>query len=134
MKNKFLNLSLSIFLLTLTACHGNQTLKDGNYEGNYKDDTSSVKVSITVKDGKIIDCKSEERDLRNGKNEIKDENYAKDDADFNYKIAQKAVKNSQGYAKKLIEVQDINQVDSVSGATVSNKRFKEAVKDAFKEK
>lgn len=33
--------------------------------------------------------------------------------------------------QKLIEVQDINQVDLVSGATVSNKRFKEAVKDAF---
>lgn len=92
----------------------------------------SVKVYITVKDGKLLIVKGRKR-FKKMENEIKKiENYAKDDADFNYKIAQKAVKNSQGYAKKLIEVQDINQVDLVSGATVSNKRFKEAVKDAFK--
>ena len=58
-------------------------------------------------------------------------NYGKDDADFNYKQAQKAVKNSEGYAKKLVEVQDIDKVDSVSGATISYKRFKSAVKDAL---
>ena len=87
--------------------------------------------NITVKDGKITHCTREERDLKNGKNQIKDENYAKDDGDYNYKIAQKAVKNSKGYADKLVEVQDINKVDSVSGATVSCKRFKEAVKNAL---
>lgn len=119
----------SILLLTV-AC-GKKTLKDGEYEGFYKDDTSSVKVHITIKDGKITNCTREERDLRNGKNEIKDENYAKDDADYNYKIAQKAVKNSKDYSSKLVEVQDIDKVDSVSGATVSYKRFKEAVKEAL---
>jgi len=129
--NKVFKKILLFSLLALVVSCGKKTLKDGEYEGNYKDDSSSVKVNITVKDGKIINCTREERDLRNGKNEIKDENYAKDDAEYNYKIAQKAVKNSEGYAKKLVEVQDINKVDSVSGATISCKRFKEAVKDAL---
>ena len=35
------------------------------------------------------------------------------------------------YADKLVEVQDPNEVDAVSGATVSNKEFKEAVWDAL---
>ena len=126
-------LIFSIFL-SISSCSNKKAQKDGNYEGTYKDETSSVNVKITIKDGKIVDCIREERDLRNGKNEIKDENYGKDDADFNYKLAQKAVKNSEGYAKKLVEVQDIEKVDSVSGATVSLKRFKEAVKDALEKK
>lgn len=130
MKNKFKKIFILSLVLLVSAC-GKKKLKDGNFEGFYKDETSSVKVNITVKDGKITNCTREERDLRNGKNQIKDENYSKDDAAYNYKIAQKAVKNSEGYAKKLVEVQDIDKVDSVSGATISCKRFKEAVKDAL---
>ena len=130
MKNSFKKIFLCTFLILISAC-GKKTLKDGNYEGNYKDETSSVKVNITVKGGKITECTREERDLRNGKNQIKDENYGKDDAAYNYKLAQKAVKGSEEYAKKLVEVQDVNKVDSVSGATVSCKRFKQAVKDAL---
>lgn len=131
MKKKNFKLSriLILFTMFVTACGGKKELKDGTFEGNYKDDSSTVKVVITVKDKKIVDCIREERD--NKTNKIKDESYGKDDADFNYKQAQKAVKNSQGYAKKLVEVQDIDKVDSVSGATVSYKRFKSAVKDAL---
>lgn len=131
MKKKNFKLIVVLILSTMfvTACGGKKELKDGTFEGNYKDDSSTVKVVITVKDKKIVDCIREERD--NKTNKIKDESYGKDDADFNYKQAQKAVKNSQGYAKKLVEVQDIDKVDSVSGATVSYKRFKSAVKDAL---
>lgn len=113
----------------VTACSSKKELKDGVFEGYYKDESATVKVVITIKDKKIVDCVREERDNKN--NKIKDENYGKDDADFNYKQAQKAVKNSEGYAKKLVEVQDIDKVDSVSGATISYKRFKSAVKDAL---
>lgn len=129
-KTKIKNLYYSNFITSL--CYWMQfkkELKDGVYEGNYKDESATVKVVITIKDKKIVDCIREERDNKN--NQIKDENYGKDDADFNYKQAQKAVKNSEGYAKKLVEVQDIEKVDSVSGATVSLKRFKSAVKDAL---
>ena len=120
---------LIISLMFVTSCSSKKELKDGVFEGYYKDESATVKVVITVKDKKIIDCIREERDNKN--NKIKDENYGKDDADFNYKQAQKAVKNSEGYAKKLVEVQDIEKVDSVSGATISYKRFKSAVKDAL---
>ncbi|KXB44365.1 hypothetical protein HMPREF3188_01260 [Tissierellia bacterium KA00581] len=130
MKKIFKGILIFSLIFLISSC-GKKKLKDGNYEGTYKDENSSVKVNITVKDGKITRCTREERDLKNGKNQIKDENYAKDDGDYNYKIAQKAVKNSKGYADKLVEVQDINKVDSVSGATVSCKRFKEAVKNAL---
>lgn len=120
---------LIIFMVFVTACSSKKELKDGVFEGYYKDEGATVKVVITIKDKKIVNCVREERDNKN--NKIKDENYGKDDADFNYKQAQKAVKNSEGYAKKLVEVQDIEKVDSVSGATVSYKRFKSAVKDAL---
>lgn len=127
-KNK-ISIILILSLIFVTGCSSKKELKDGVYEGNYKDESATVKVVITIKDKKIVDCVREERDNKN--NKIKDENYGKDDADFNYKQAQKAVKNSEGYAKKLVEVQDIDKVDSVSGATVSYKRFKRAVKDAL---
>ena len=131
MKRKNFNFFIILILsmIFVTSCSSKKELKDGVYEGNYKDESSNVKVVITVKDKKIVDCVREERENKN--NQIKDENYGKDDADFNYKQAQKAVKNSEGYAKKLVEVQDIEKVDSVSGATVSLKRFKSAVKDAL---
>ena len=129
-KNIFKNfVILIISSMFVTACSSKKELKDGVFEGYYKDESATVKVVITVKDKKIVDCIREERDNKN--NKIKDENYGKDDADFNYKQAQKAVKNSEGYAKKLVEVQDIDKVDSVSGATISYKRFKSAVKDAL---
>ena len=127
-KNK-ISIILILSLIFVTGCSSKKELKDGVYEGNYNDESATFKVVINIKDKKIVDCVREERDNKN--NKIKDENYGKDDADFNYKQAQKAVKNSEGYAKKLVEVQDIDKVDSVSGATVSYKRFKSAVKDAL---
>ena len=113
----------------VTACSSKKELKDGVFEGYYKDESATVKVVITIKDKKIVDCVREERENKN--NKIKDENYGKDDADLNYKKAQKAEKNIEGYAKELVDVQDIDKVDSVSGATISYKRFKSAVKDAL---
>lgn len=128
---KFLKTVFALSLILVISACGKKKLKDGNFEGFYKDDKTSVKVNITVKDGKITNCTREERDLSNGKNSIKDENYCKDSSEYNYKLAQKAVKNSQGYANKLVEVQDVDKVDSVSGATISCKMFKEAVKNAL---
>ena len=51
--------------------------------------------------------------------------------DDKYKKAQIAVQGFSTYADKLVEVQDPDQVDAVSGATVSNKEFKEAVWNAL---
>ena len=62
---------------------------------------------------------------------IKGDDYAKDAGEDKYQKAQIAVQGFSTYADKLVEVQDPDQVDAVSGATVSNKEFKEAVWNAL---
>ena len=83
---------------------------------------------ILEEDGKIVSCTAEFRD---SKGNIKGDDYGKDAGDDKYKKAQIAVQGFSTYADKLVEVQDPDQVDAVSGATVSNKEFKEAVWDAL---
>ena len=65
------------------------------------------------------------------KGNIKGEWLRKEAGDEKYRKAQIAVEGFSTYADKLVEVQDPNEVDAVSGATVSNKEFKEAVWDAL---
>lgn len=128
--------------LLLTAC-GNKDnsastdgYKDGTYHGESQVDEWGGKVTtdITVKDGKIV-----EANLKNllADGSEKDENYgkAKEGATNQglYKIAQEAVKNSQEYPKLLIEKGKIEDVEAISGATVTFKSFKEAVNDALKD-
>lgn len=128
--------------LLLTAC-GNKDnsastdgYKDGTYHGESQVDEWGGKVTtdITVKDGKIV-----EANLKNllADGSEKDENYgkAKEGATNQglYKIAQDAVKNSQEYPKLLIEKGKIEDVEAISGATVTFKSFEEAVNDALKD-
>lgn len=62
---------------------------------------------------------------------LKDENYGKESGDENYQKAQNALKSSEQYTKKLVETQNVDKVDAVSGATSSWNQFKEAAKDAL---
>jgi len=106
-----------VALSLLTACgkkdFSKMTFNDGEYQGHFnnddKDHPSTADVVLTIQDGKIVACTAEFRD---GKGNIKGDDYGT-------------------YADKLVEVQDPNEVDAVSGATVSNKEFKEAVWDAL---
>ena len=52
MKKIFKGILIFSLIFLISSC-GKKKLKDGNYEGTYKDENSSVKVNITVKDGKI---------------------------------------------------------------------------------
>ena len=79
---------------------------------------------------KIINAAAEVKD---GKGEIKGEDYGKEAGDEKYQKAQLAVQGFSQYADKLVEVQDPEQVDAISGATVSNKEFKEAVWNALEQ-
>ena len=54
----------------------------------------------------------------------------KDSAD--YKKAQIAVKANDEYAKQLMETQSLEQVDAISGATISYNQFVEVVQKAVK--
>ena len=133
---KYLLIGMVVALSLLTACgkkdFSKMTFNDGEYQGHYesddKDNKDSADVTITIQDNKIVNCTAEFKD---SKGNIKGDDYGKDAGDDKYKKAQIAVQGFSTYADKLVEVQDPDQVDAVSGATVSNKEFKEAVWNAL---
>ncbi len=105
--------------------------KDGKYSAvaSIKDDWGgSAKVEIVVKNGKITSCVFSSYE-ENGK--LKDAEYGKVGGVIKnmglYKIAQNAMTQAGKYGQMLIESQDINKLDALSGATVSFGLFKDAV-------
>ena len=62
---------------------------------------------------------------------VKDESYGKESGEENYKKAQDALENLRQYPEKLVETQNVDKVDAVTGATSSWKQFQEAAKDAL---
>ena len=110
--------------------------KDGTYSAKSSSDERGAvgEITLTIQQGKITkaDYKGLQKD---GK--IKDLEYGKtngkiENAEF-YKKAQQAVKGAATYAPKLLEMQNVEKVDSISGATVSYKQFSEAVKLALEQ-
>lgn len=111
--------------------------KDGVYKAvsGIKDDWGGyAEVTITVKDGKIVDCEflSYEKD-----GTLKDEDYGKTDGVIKnaglYKIAQDAINNAAKYGPKLVETQQLEKVDAIAGATASYELFENAVGIALKQ-
>ncbi len=128
-KNMFL-IVIVILSIVLVSCGGATSYKDGTYTGEYKGSESSrTVVTLTMKDNTIVDCTLESYDK---KGDLKDENYGKNSGDSNYAIAQKALESMKEYPKLLVEKQNIDDVEAVSGATITYKEFKEAVKEALK--
>lgn len=114
--------------LSLTAC--GKKYKDGTYSGEYVDDDKErTVVEITIKDDKIIDAKLTEYDQSGS---LKDENYGKEGGEVSWTAAQLSLQEAAKYPEKLVETQDIDEVDALSGATVSYLRFKLAFKEALK--
>jgi major membrane immunogen (membrane-anchored lipoprotein) len=120
---------LVLLALVLAACGGGK-LKDGSYEGRSTADSRGAYgvVKIEVKDGKIA---SAEFLQYNSDGTVKDESYGKESGEENYKKAQDALENSRQYPEKLVETQNVDKVDAVTGATSSWKQFQEAAKDAL---
>ena len=111
--------------------------KDGVYKAvsGIKDDRGgNAEVTITVKDGKIVDCEFLSYD-KDGT--LKGEDYGKTDGVIKnaglYKIAQNAIKNAAKYGPKLVETQRLEEVDAIAGATVSYELFENVVGIALKE-
>ncbi len=121
--------SISLLLALLVGCGSG--LKDGTYSGEYvsEEHGSTTTVNLTIKEQKIVDC---ELIAKDDKGNLKDENYGKDAGDVNYKKAQKAVAGMQQYPAMLIELQNADDIEAVSGASVSLIEFKLAVKEALK--
>lgn len=141
MKKKII---LFLCVLFLFSCAKKETKRetsvcyvDGVYKAtsSIKDDWGgSAEVEIVVKDGKITSCvfASYQED---GK--LKDAEYGKIDGIIKnmglYKIAQNAVSQSNKYGDMLVQSQDIEKLDAISGATVSFGLFKNAVEQIMKE-
>jgi len=104
-KSIFLFFLISGFLVCQNVCADDLPLKDGIYQGSY----SFIKVSLTVKDGRIDAIVMTEHGGGG-------EEYAS--------MARELI-------PAIIERQS-TEVDAVSGATVSSRNLKEAVKDALR--
>ncbi len=129
-----------IMILSFTGCgSGDKTVvyNDGTYSGRSSDfgeDESGNgagygEVSITVKDNKITKCSFK---MYKPDGTIKDEKYGSDLSRENRLKAQKAVQSAEKYAAAVIGKGSAEDIDAISGATISCKEFKEAVSDALK--
>ena len=103
--------------------------KDGTYTATSSPDERGAvgEITLTIGQGKIVQA-AYKGILKDGK--VKDIEYGKtngkiENSDF-YKKAQQGLKGAMTYAPKLLDTQDFDKVDSISGATLSHKQFSEA--------
>lgn len=129
---KWLTAALSgLMLLSLCACAGNES---SSAEGpvtktarTQKDEYGNEsEIKVTMENDKITAV--EWNEYTNG--EKKDSNYGKDQGEEKYKQAQDALAGSATYPTQLMEKQDINKVEAVTGATQSYNTFVELYKKA----
>lgn len=134
--------------LLLAGCGGPSGVKSTSGQqgsstgGNYKDGTYSAKsspdelggvgeITLTVEKGKIT--KADYKGIQ-VTGQLKDAEYGKTIGNINqdyYNKAQRAVKGAATYAPRLLETQDAEKIDAVSGATISYNQFVEATKKAL---
>lgn len=140
---KLLVVLLLVGLTILSGCAGSNKTKDAKTgEIKYKDGVYEVKTEpdhegyyctakVTIKDGKISNV---EWNIYDFTNRIFDEKY--EEIYVGNTVYQEQCKNdlkgAATYGPKLVEVQNINAVDAISGATWTNKHFKAAIKLALK--
>ena len=131
---KTAGLFLCVVCLVMAGC-GKASLKDGVYEGSSGPDESGAwgEVNVTVREGKVAACAFITRE-KDGT--IKGENYGKINGEISnpgfYEKAQLAVRAMERYAKQFAETGKLDQVEAVSGATISYDQFMEAVEMALK--
>lgn len=123
------------FFLFKTETKKSIKYKDGVYKSfaNIKDDWGgTAEVEIKIEEGKIVECTFLSYE-KNGN--LKGPEYGKVDGVIKnmglYKIAQASVLKAAEYGQKLIETQNIDDVDVIAGASISYKLFKDAVENAL---
>ena len=107
--------------------------KDGIYtvESSLDPQFGKSVLTLTIRDKKITAADFAGFDV-SGK--PKDDNYGEFAATVaDYQKAQAAVDAMKIYPAQLVETQDLNAVDAISGATVSYKQFVETVTRAVEE-
>lgn len=133
---KFLSISL-VFILTLgilVGCTEKSTVEyeDGTFNVELEADERGWKpiLEITVENGKITEVNYDEVN-EEGVLKSTDEEYAESMKGVS------GVSPAEAYElleKDLIDKQDVDKVDMVSGATTSSENFKELVNEALKTK
>ena len=126
---------ICIFSCSKTETKKSIKYKDGVYKSfaNIKDDWGgTAEVEIKIEEGKIVECTFLSYE-KNGK--LKGPEYGKVDGVIKnvglYKIAQASILRAAEYGQKLIETQNIDDVDVIAGASISYKLFKDAVENAL---
>ena len=147
MKAKILSLTAALLALCLLLCacgaanyaDGTYTAQSSLYEGFEDEDGDEGGdgygvVTITIQNNVIVDCQFTTY-MTDGT--VKDEDYGKQDGEIAnqdyYNKAQRAVKGSQNYAEQLATKGSLDEVDVISGATISYDEFCEAVRTALKQ-
>ena len=136
-------IGISLAAAVLCACGGSKSYKDGTYTAqsslyeSLEDEEDEGGegygvVTITVKDNVITDC---EFTTYMPDGTVKDEEYGKQNGEIAnqdyYNKAQRAVRASENYAQQLAAKGSLDEVDAISGATISYGEFTEAVKLAL---
>lgn len=136
----FLSLiAAGVLVFSFSSCNTEQKpvdYADGKYTGrssDFQEDESGNgagygEVEIEVKSNKITACSFKMYELDGT---LKDENYGADLTKENRLKAQKAVQSADKYAALLVKAGNINDVDAISGATISCQEFTEAVNHAL---
>jgi major membrane immunogen (membrane-anchored lipoprotein) len=122
MKKLFGFLAVGALTATLLAGCTSSGLQDGTYSGTSGADERGTYgvAAITIKGGKISDANYQE---------IQSNGLAKSaENGYTYQTSLDAM---QSLSAKLVETQDINKVDMVSGATGTSNAFKAAVNSAL---
>lgn len=107
-----------------------ESLEDGEDEGG----EGYGEVTITIKDNVVVAC---EFTTYMPDGTVKDGEYGKKDGEIAnqdyYNKAQRAVKASANYAEQLAAKGSLDQVDAITGASISFQEFNEAVELALKD-
>lgn len=141
MRKSVLALLSAAVLLTAAGCSAESKKAvdylDGTYSGRSSDFQEDENgngsgygaVSLEIKDNRIVSCTFQMYELDGT---LKDENYGAGLTKENRLKAQKAVQSAKKYAAAVVKAGAVDQVDAISGATISYHEFKEAVNDALK--
>ena len=146
-KKQTLSLAVAVAALAIAGC-GNEpppktetaakvmpnlsSLRDGTYTAKSSEHTllGHSQITLTIKDGQITDVLFEGY-TKTG--QLKEADYGGDKESALQKKAQIAVKAMKSYAEQLQETQSLDEVDAVTGATVSYEQFMESAQIALKE-
>lgn len=113
-----------------------QQYKDGTYEVKTKVDNEGyfTEASVKIQDDKIVSAEWEIKDANRG-NRVFDETYEEvfEGNDAYKKQCRQDLEGAKTYSAKLIEEQEVEKVDAVSGATWTNAKFKEVVAIALEQ-